>query len=138
MIGLHAYFGYRDAVKALGWLEDAFGFETTMNFPDGDGGVAHAELRLGDVAVIVFSDREGYERPPRKGETCGFGVYLALPDEAAVDALYARAVGVGAVPVWEPAGTEWGNYRFRVLDPEGFEWTFGIHRPGEPVTGDWS
>jgi uncharacterized glyoxalase superfamily protein PhnB len=34
--------------------------------------------------------------------------------------------------VWEPAGTEWGNYRCRVLDIEGHEWTFGVYRPGEP------
>jgi hypothetical protein len=35
-----------------------------------------------------------------------------------------------------PAQSEW-NYRCRVADPEGFEWTFGIHRPGEPRQ-DWS
>ncbi|QFZ19989.1 VOC family protein [Saccharothrix syringae] len=133
MTQLHAYFGYRDAPAALRWLKEAFGFETTMNFPDEHGGVMHAELRLDDAVVIVFSDRDGYQRPPRRGDTGGFGVYLTLADEAAVDALYARAVAAGAVTVWEPAGTEWGNYRFRVLDPEGYEWSFGIHRPGEPV-----
>lgn len=29
-----------------------------------------------------------------------------------------------------PAPTEWGSSRFRVRDPEGYEWTFGTHRPG--------
>jgi len=32
--------------------------------------------------------------------------------------------------VWKPELTEWGNYRVRVADPEGYEWTFGTHRPG--------
>ncbi len=34
----------------------------------------------------------------------------------------------------EPGLTEWGNYRIRVADPEGYEWTFGTHRPGLPST----
>jgi uncharacterized glyoxalase superfamily protein PhnB len=129
---LFNYFGYRDAPAAIDWLGRAFGFETTMLVPDDAGGVAHSELRLGDAAIVIFSDRDGYERPPRKGPTMGHGSYVTLADPAHVDSIYARAHAAGAVTVWEPAPTEWGSYRFRVLDPEGYEWTFGIHRPGEP------
>ncbi|MBB5953537.1 putative glyoxalase superfamily protein PhnB [Saccharothrix tamanrassetensis] len=132
MTSLHVYLGYRDADAAIEWLGKAFGFEATMRFPDEQGGVAHSELRRGDAALVVFSDRDGYERAPRKGDTGGLGVYVAVDDDAEVDGLYARAVGAGGVTVWEPASTEWGNYRFRVIDPEGFEWTFGTHRPGQP------
>ena len=133
---LHAYFGYRDAPAALAWLERAFGFETTAMFPDGTGGVLHAELRRGDAAVVVFSDRDGYERPPRKGDTVGFGAYVSVAGTDDVDAVYARAIEAGATGIWEPADTEWGNYRCRVADPEGFEWTFGTYRPGFPED-DW-
>ncbi|GGP39147.1 VOC family protein [Saccharothrix coeruleofusca] len=135
MISLSAYLGYRDAEAALDWLGRVFGFEVTMSFPDERGGVAHAELRLGDAAVIVFSDHDGYERPPRRGETSGLGLYLVVDDRAAVDAIHARAVTEGAEVIWKPEATEWGNYRVRVLDPEGFEWTCGTHRPGEPQGG---
>ncbi|GLZ35145.1 glyoxalase [Lentzea sp. NBRC 105346] len=133
MTQLNAYIGYRDAGTAIDWLGDAFGFETTSRFPDEQGGVAHAELRRGDAAIIVFSDRDGYERAPRKGDTSGLGLYLSVADEAAVDAVFARAVDAGATVVWKPETTPF-NYRFRVLDPEGFEWTFGIHRPGQTVS----
>jgi uncharacterized glyoxalase superfamily protein PhnB len=139
---LFTYFGYRDAHAAISWLGKAFGFEPTMSFPDEDGGIAHAELRLGDAAIVVFSDRDGYERPPRKGDTTGFGAYLTVPGPAEVDAVHARALDAGATGIWEPGSTEWGNYRCRVLDPEGFEWTFGTHRPGEPqgdgTEDEWS
>jgi uncharacterized glyoxalase superfamily protein PhnB len=128
---LHAYFGYRDAPAALAWLERAFGFETVTSFPDDAGGVLHAELRRGDAAIVVFSDRDGYERPPRKGDTTGFGAYVSVADATDVDAVYAGALAAGATGIWEPADTEWGNYRCWVADPEGFEWTFGTHRPGE-------
>jgi uncharacterized glyoxalase superfamily protein PhnB len=129
---LHAYFGYKDAPAAVAWLERALGFETTMSFPDDDGGIAHAELRRGDAVILVFSDRDGYERPPRKGDTSGFGAYLSVAEDAEVDAAHIRALDAGATGIWEPSSTEWGSYRCRVLDPEGFEWTVGTHRPGEP------
>ena len=129
---LHPYFGYRDAPGAIDWLGRAFGFEpTTAHAADDDGGIAHAELRLGDAVIIVFSDRDGYERPPRRGETTGLGTYLTVADHAGLDALYTRAVDAGAVTVWKPETSEWGNHRFRVVDPEGYEWSFGTYRPGE-------
>jgi hypothetical protein len=54
-----------------------------------------------------------------------------------VDAAYASSAAVNADVVWEPGPTEWGKYRFRVVDPEAYEWTFGTHKPGEPAA-DWS
>ncbi|ADB35569.1 Glyoxalase/bleomycin resistance protein/dioxygenase [Kribbella flavida DSM 17836] len=131
---LHMYFAYRDAVAALRWLEQAFGFETTMEFPDDKGGILHAEMRYGGVAFTVFSDEVGYDRPARKGDSVGSGAYVALASETAVDEMYASAVKAGAESVWTPDTTPWGNYRSRVADPEGYEWTFGTHVPGQPQT----
>ena len=84
----------------------------------------------------MFSDRDGYQRPPRRGDTAGFGTYLCLPTAADVDAVHARALDAGATEVWRPGATAWGNYRCRVLDPEGFEWSLATHRPGQPQ-GEW-
>ena len=127
---LHNYFSYHDAPAALRWLERAFGFTTTTEAPDGKGGVMHAELRRGDIAIIVFSDDGGRDRAEVKGETVGHGTYIAVASEGEVEAVFADAVKAGATPIWEPGATQWGNYRCRVLDLEGYEWTFGIYRPG--------
>ena len=62
-------------------------------------------------------------------------VYIGVDDSEAVDAVFASAVAAGAVVVWTPEMSEWGNYRCRVRDLEGDEWTFGSHRPGQPVSG---
>lgn len=140
-VDLHAYFGYRDAPAAIAWLERAIGFETTMSFPDDDGGVAHAELRLGDAVIVVFSDRDGYQRPPRKGDTSGSGTYLSVADPTQVDAVYEQAIRTGATAIWKPELNEWESYRCRIVDPEGFEWTIGTYRPGESSSehdDDWS
>ncbi|GAA1550312.1 VOC family protein [Kribbella hippodromi] len=131
---LHAYFAYRDATAALRWLERAFGFETTMEVPDDKGGVLHAEMRYGGMAFTCFTDEQQYDRPTRKGDSVGHGMYVALETEDEVDATYARATAAGAEPVWKPELSEWGNYRCRVADPEGYEWTFGTHRPGQPAS----
>ena len=134
---LHAYLSYRDAHAARAWLEQAFGFETTMQYPDDKGGLQHCELRRDEMAIVLFSAESPYDRPARIGETVGHGLYVAMPDEAAVDAVYASSAAANAEVVWEPGTTEWGNYRFRAVDPEGYEWTFGTHKPGEPAA-DWS
>ncbi|UMP01916.1 VOC family protein [Amycolatopsis sp. EV170708-02-1] len=129
---LHSYLAYRDAPKALRWLERAFGFETVTEFADDKGLILHSELRLGEVRIIVFSAEEDYDRPVRKGETVGHGLYVSLPTQEAVDAVFASAIEAGATQVWKPEDTEWGNYRCRVDDLEGYEWTFGTYVPGEP------
>lgn len=135
---LHAYLAYRDAPAALEWLQRVFGFAVAVQWPDERGGIQHAELRLGDAVVVVFSeDGAGYDRPALRGATTGRGIYLSPPDDAEVDAVHARAVAAGATVVWEPHATEWGGYRCRVLDPEGHEWSVNTYRPGEPA-GGWS
>ncbi|MBW0117563.1 VOC family protein [Pseudonocardia abyssalis] len=132
-VALHLLLAYRDAPAALRWLERAFGFETINEFPDDHGGITHAEARRDAAVVVVFSDDgAGYDHPVLRGETTGRGAYLSVPDEAAVDAVFVTATAAGAVPVWKPHHSEW-NYRCRVLDPEGNEWTFAIVKPGEAV-----
>lgn len=129
---LYAQIPYRDAPAALRWLEQAFGLETTAEWPDGEGGIQHAEMRRGDVVFTVFTDRAGYDRPQPRGESVGFGLVFALSSPAEVDSTFRTAVEAEAVVVFEPHDTEWGNYRCRVRDLEGYEWTFGTYKPGEP------
>ena len=41
--------GYNDAIKAIDWLCEAFGFEKHQVFTNENGIVEHAELKFGDV-----------------------------------------------------------------------------------------
>jgi len=47
-----------------------------------------------------------------------------------VDTHFEVARSGGARVVYPPQDTEWGTRRYRVLDPEGYEWSFGSYRPG--------
>ena len=124
---LFVYLSYRDAPTALHWLETALGF-ARVRAQDGPGGtIAHAELRLGEAVVMVSSADQPYAMPPLLGRSTGYGVYLLVDD---VDALYERAVAAGGRSVVPPESTEWGTRRARILDPEGYEWSFGTYAPG--------
>lgn len=127
--GLHAYLSYRDAPGALEWLE-AVGFEVVARQDADDGGVVHAEVRYGDVVVMLASADQDYDVPTRKGISVGGGLYLWLPTAEEVDGWFSRAVAAGAEEVLAPHDTEWGTRRARLLDPEGHEWSAGTYRPG--------
>jgi uncharacterized glyoxalase superfamily protein PhnB len=129
MADLFAYLSYRDAAAGIAWLE-ALGFETTTRQDGEDGAVAHAELRRGEAVVMLATADGPYEIPPLHGRSTGGGIYL-LADE--VEALHDAAVAAGGTSVFATEQTEWGTKRARVLDPEGYEWSFGSYEPG----GSW-
>jgi uncharacterized glyoxalase superfamily protein PhnB len=123
---LYPQLGYRDPERAIGWFE-ALGFELLLTWPYPDGGIRHAELRRGDAIVMIRGAREEFQQPDLQDRTVGHGTYLRTDD---VPAIYEAAIEAGATSVFEPEPTEWGTERARVLDPEGYEWSFGNYQPG--------
>ena len=120
------YFGYRDAAAALRWLAEAFGFEEKQAYAAPDGTVMHAEMAFGGGVVMI-----GTGEPPSEGDAAatsptGHGVYVVVDD---VDAHHERAEAAGARIVYGPEDTEFGTRRYRALDPEGYEWSFGTYSP---------
>jgi uncharacterized glyoxalase superfamily protein PhnB len=116
---------YADAPAALRFLADAFGFEETLVVPgDGDGVVAHAELRwpLGGGVMLgsVRSDALLGE------QHAGAGSVYVVTDEP--DALFARSTAAGAQVVIGLDDTSYGSRGFTVRDPEGNLWSFGTYR----------
>ena len=128
MAGFVPYFSYRDAAAALDWLETAFGFERTQDYRDDSGTVIHAELRFGDARLMLGSGEPPTPEASRDSETSprAHGIYVVVDD---VDASHERAVAAGARVVYPPEDTEFGTRRHRVLDLEGYEWSFGSYAP---------
>ncbi len=118
---MYPIFRYADAPAAIAWLERAFGFTRHM-VVDGEqeGTVAHAELALDGALIMLGGGGPGTPEP-------GSGsLYIAVDDP---DALFARAIGVGAEVVREPVDQPYGSREFTVRDPEGNVWSFGTYRP---------
>ncbi|MEX2238663.1 MAG: VOC family protein [Dehalococcoidia bacterium] len=117
---------YKNANAAIGWLEKAFGFERLMVVPGENGGVAHAELKIGAGVVMLGEgpDAGGSERS--KDPSVGAGLYLYVPN---VEAAFERAKGAGAEIVRELQDTDYGSREFSALDLEGNIWSFGSYVP---------
>lgn len=118
---------YADANKALRWLHDAFGFEQTMAVPDSDGGVMHAEMRLGAGTIMFGSKSEPVTtEPDQDPRSARESIYVWVPD---VDEHYARAQSAGAEITIELNGTDYGSREYCARDFEGNHWAFGTYLP---------
>lgn len=126
MTQLYPQLGYRDPERAISWLQ-ALGFELLLTWPHPDGSLRHAELRMGDAIVMIVGGVGELQQPELQGRTVGHGTYVQTED---VEGMYRAAIDAGATTVFEPEPTEWGTERARVLDPEGYEWSFGNYEPG--------
>ena len=111
----HAYFGYRDAVAALRWLEKAFGFEPKEVHKGDDGQIVHAQMSF-DTGVFMIS----------QAPTAGSGIYVAVDDP---DAHHDRAAAAGAEITMELIDQPYGSREYGAKDLEGNAWYFGTYRP---------
>jgi uncharacterized glyoxalase superfamily protein PhnB len=115
----------RDARALIRFLVDAFGFEETVVYGDGDL-VDHAQLSWPPGGgVMLGSARPGDSWPVPPGS---FGAYVVTDDP---DGLFARATAAGAEVISGLHETDYGSRDFAVRDPEGNRWSFGTY-PGEP------
>lgn len=115
----------RDARALIRFLADAFGFEETVVYGDGER-VDHAQLSWppgGGVMLGSVRDDGGWPVPPGS-----FGAYVVTDDP---DGLCARATAAGAEIIAPPHDTDYGSRDFAARDPEGNRWSFGTYR-GEP------
>ena len=101
-----------DTAGLLDLLGRAFGVEELTRVPNADGGIGHAEARIGDAIVMLFDAPKGWPDTP---------AFLRLYVDDA-DALFARAIGAGATPISNVTHLAFGDRVGRVRDPFGNVW----------------
>jgi uncharacterized glyoxalase superfamily protein PhnB len=115
---------YRDPRAALDFLERAFGFELFMLIEDGQGNIAHSEMRFGNAVVMVGSEwSDDHKSPASMGGKNTQTVHIQI--DADVDGHCERARAAGAEIIMEPATQFYGDRTYRCRDPEGHIWTVG-------------
>ncbi|ONI70512.1 hypothetical protein ALI144C_48620 [Actinosynnema sp. ALI-1.44] len=118
---------YRDAVQAVDWLVEAFGFEKASVDLTPGGRIAHAELRYGDGIVMVSEAPDSFADTPHDDfEHVQCTVYTAVSD---VDAHHERAVAAGAEITHPLTDQPYGSRDYSARDPEGNHWHFGTYKP---------
>jgi PhnB protein len=115
------YLYYRDVAAALDWLAKAFGWREKMRAAGPDGRPFHAEMAVGSDGVILMGcPGPHYQNPKQLGHVTQ-SLYVRIDD---VDALFARAIEVGAAAIEQPADQEYGDRRCALEDCEGHYWYF--------------
>jgi len=121
---------YRDAPAAIDWLCESCGFTRHLVVPGEQGGIAHAQLTLGESMLMLGSALESeygrLMRQPDQAGGCTQSLYVQVAD---ADALYARAKAAGARIAIEIRDEDYGGRGFTCHDPEGHLWSFGTYDP---------
>lgn len=120
---VYPYLCVHDAAAALEFYTGLFGAEEVMRLTDERGRVAHAELRLGPVLLMLVDEHPEYGiRGPLTFGGTGTTIHLHVDD---VDTLTARARAAGATVLREPTDYGHGERQSRLRDPFGHEWLLG-------------
>jgi uncharacterized glyoxalase superfamily protein PhnB len=127
---------YRDALAAIDWLIQAFGFKKQAVYlaPDNTT-VMHAQLTFGNGMVMLGSISKPEESTP-------YHKLVIQPDEIGLrstqttclivddaDAVYATAKAAKAEIVLDIADMSYGGRAFSCRDPEGHLWSIGTYDP---------
>ena len=114
------------AAKAIDFYKKAFGATELMCFPTPDGKVGHAEIKIGDSAVMLADEypEMGYKGPPALG---GSPVSIMLYVED-VDSIFQRAVAAGATVKEALQDKFYGDRGGTLIDPFGHIWHIATHK----------
>jgi uncharacterized glyoxalase superfamily protein PhnB len=121
---------YRDPMAALGWLEKAFGFETSLLVTDDAGRVGHAEMSFGEGRVGIGEEwgAEGLIGPAKMRSPASLDFvgtqFIRVALESGLDDHCAKAEAAGARITQRPADQFYGARVYRALDLEGHVWCF--------------
>ena len=106
------YLVVKDAAATMDFLKAVFDAEPLRVITREDGGLRHAEARIGDTVVMFADAVEGW--PPIAAY-----VHIYVED---VDATYRKALAAGAKSVAEPVQKDDADKRGGVEDAGGTTW----------------
>ncbi len=106
------------AADLIAFLKEAFGAREVHRMTRPDGTLMHAEVRIGNSAVMMGEPTSEFGPMPSS-------LYLYVED---CDAVYQRALGAGGVSVMEPTDMPFAGERYGgVKDPSGNIWWVATH-----------
>ena len=108
-----------DGPAAIEFYVRAFGAEEVgERFTAPDGGLIHAEVRIGDSVVMLTGDGDEARSPSSAGTVTAI---MATYWED-VDAVWERALAAGAEIIYPLADQFYGERGGRLRDPFGHQW----------------
>ncbi|MBD9358819.1 VOC family protein [Methylomonas albis] len=122
---LTPYLVVQGAAQALEFYKNAFAASELSRLNTPDGGIAHAEFKIGD-SIFMLADENPHctdHSPAMLGGT-PVKLFLYVAD---VDAVFAAAIQAGATQTRSPADQFWGDRMGALSDPFGHQWMIATH-----------
>lgn len=101
----------------IGFAEKVMNAKLFEKMDSPDGGIMHAEIRIGDSVVMMGQSSEQY--PPQS-----VMLHVYLED---IDAAYERSLKEGAVSIKAPQNQFYGDRTALVKDTNNIYWNFSTH-----------
>jgi PhnB protein len=105
------------AQQLIDFLEQAFGAQPGEKMMNPQGGIMHAEVRIGDSAIMLGDANE-----QNSATRSMFHLYLGETDR-----YYQQALAAGATSLQEPKDEFYGDRTAGVQDPFGNQWWIATH-----------
>lgn len=125
---------YRDAKRAVDWLQETFGFKPHL-VVEGEGDrIEHAQFAYGPGMIMFGSggdtEYDDLVTTVPDGGLPTMALYVVVDD---VDAHAEQAKNAGAEIVLPPQDQDYGGRVYTCKDFEGNLWSFGDYDPWEPI-----
>jgi len=111
------YLVVKDVDGLMEFLERVFDAERREYMTKPEGGVMHAELKIGD-SILMMGE------PDEESEVLPALLYLYVED---VDGIYRKALDAGAVSIRAPEDQFYGDRTAAVKDAHGNQWWLATH-----------
>jgi uncharacterized glyoxalase superfamily protein PhnB len=119
----------RDAAKAIEFYKSVFGATEVMRapYPDNPSRLMHAELKIRNHVLMLGDEcpEMGALAPQPSAGMAPASVMIYFPD---VDAVFNKAVSLGAKAVMPPMEMFWGDRYGKFTDPFGHQWGVATHK----------
>ena len=119
------YLTIKGAARAIEFYVKAFGAVEVMRLASPDGGIGHAELKIGDSKIMLSDEFPGMgSRSPESFGGTPVAIHLYIAD---VDTVVLKAIDAGAKLTQPVQDKFYGDRSGCITDPFGHNWYISTH-----------
>ena len=126
--GYHSVTPYlivQGAAKAIDYYKKVFGATEIMRIPAPNGGVMHAEIKIGASIIMLADEQQGNFRSPEGLGGSPVSLMVYVED---VDKTFKQAISSGAKETRAVQDQFYGDRSGNLVDPFGHVWTVATHK----------